>query len=50
MGEDFWSYGVQQNLREIDAVTRYAFEQGLTSRRLTAEELFVASTFDLAKV
>ena len=50
MGEDFWSYGVQQNMREIDAVTRYAFEQGLTSRRLTAEELFVASTFDLAKV
>ena len=50
MGEDFWSYGVQQNMREIGAVTRYAFEQGLTSRRLTAEELFVASTFDLAKV
>jgi 4,5-dihydroxyphthalate decarboxylase len=50
MGEDFWSYGVQQNLREIDAITRYAHEQGLTARRLAAEDLFVASTFDLAKV
>ncbi len=50
MGEDFWSYGVQQNTREIDAITRYAYEQGLTGRLLTAEDLFVPSTFDLAKV
>jgi 4,5-dihydroxyphthalate decarboxylase len=50
MGEDFWSYGVQQNAREIDAITRYAHEQALTARRLTAEDLFVPSTFDLAKV
>lgn len=50
MGEDFWSYGVQQNTREIETITRYAYEQGLTSRRLAAEDMFVASTFDLAKV
>ena len=50
MGDDFWSYGVQQNAREIEAVTRYAYEQKLTPRRLTAEDLFVPSTFDLAKV
>jgi 4,5-dihydroxyphthalate decarboxylase len=50
MGEDFWSYGVQQNTREIEAITRYAYEQGLTARRLTAADLFIASTFDLAKV
>jgi 4,5-dihydroxyphthalate decarboxylase len=50
MGDDFWSYGVQQNVSEIDAITRYAYEQGLTARQLTAEDLFVASTFDLAKV
>ena len=50
MGEDFWSYGVQQNVSEIEAITRYAYEQGLTARRLTAENLFIASTFDLAKV
>ncbi len=28
MGEDFWSYGVQHNTREIEAITRYAHEQG----------------------
>jgi 4,5-dihydroxyphthalate decarboxylase len=50
MGPDFWSYGVAKNLREIEAVTRYAVEQGLVSRHLTAEDLFVPSTFDLAKV
>jgi 4,5-dihydroxyphthalate decarboxylase len=50
MGEDFWSYGVQQNAAEIEAVTRYSYQQGLTSRHLTAEDLFVPSTFDLAKV
>jgi 4,5-dihydroxyphthalate decarboxylase len=50
MGPDFWSYGVQQNKREIEAISRYAFEQGLNARRLTAEDLFVPSTFDLAKV
>jgi 4,5-dihydroxyphthalate decarboxylase len=50
MGEDFWSYGVQQNAREIETITRYAHEQALTARRLTAEDLFVPSTFDLAKV
>ena len=37
MGEDFWSYGMQQNTREIEAITRYAHEQGLTARRLTAD-------------
>jgi len=50
MGEDFWSYGVQQNSREIGAITRYAHEQALTARQLTAEDLFVPSTFELAKV
>jgi 4,5-dihydroxyphthalate decarboxylase len=50
MGEDFWSYGVQQNARELEAITRYAHEQGLTQRRLALEDLFAPSTFDLAKV
>ncbi len=50
MGEDFWSYGVKDNMRELEAITRYAFEQGLNARRLTPEELFAASTLDLAKV
>ena len=45
MGEDFWSYEGQGNTREIEAITRYAHEHARTARRLTAEDLFVASTF-----
>jgi 4,5-dihydroxyphthalate decarboxylase len=50
MGNDFWRYGVHENMREIDALTGYAFEQGLIDRKLTAEELFPPSMFELSKV
>ena len=50
MGEDFWSYGVEPNRRELAAVTRYAHEQGINQREVTPEELFAPSTLSLAKV
>ncbi len=50
MGHDFWSYGVEKNAAALDAITRYAHEQGLTSRRIALDELFVPSTLSLAKV
>jgi len=50
MGEDYWPYGVAENAAEIEAMIRYSFDQGLTSRRLSVEELFAKSTFDIAKV
>ncbi len=50
MGHDFWSYGARANRLALDAVTRYAHEQGLTSRRIALDELFVPSTLNLAKV
>ncbi|MGH7111370.1 MAG: hypothetical protein ACREFK_13205 [Stellaceae bacterium] len=50
MGEDFWSYGVAANRRELAAVTRYACEQGITARPLAIEELFAPSTLSLSKV
>jgi hypothetical protein len=46
----FPSMLLKQNVREINAIARYAHEQGITARRLAAEDLFVALTFDLAKV
>ena len=49
MGEDYWPYGVEANSAEIEAMTRYSYEQGLTARKLSAEDLFAASTFKLAK-
>ena len=50
MGEDFWSYGVEANRRELAAVSRYAFEQGIIDRQLAVEDLFAPSTLSLSKV
>jgi 4,5-dihydroxyphthalate decarboxylase len=50
MGQDFWKYGIHENMREIEALTGYAYEQGLIERRVTAEELFHRSTFEISKV
>jgi 4,5-dihydroxyphthalate decarboxylase len=50
MGEDYWSYGVAENAKELETMARYSFEQGLTARQLTAADLFAASTFDLTKI
>ncbi len=50
MGEDFWSYCVGPNRTTLEAMARYAHEQGVAARALDVEELFVPSTLDLAKV
>lgn len=44
LGDDFWPYGLDPNRATLDVFLRYAHEQGLTARRLTAEELFVPET------
>ena len=50
MGEDFWRYGVQENIKEIETLTRYAYEQGLVSRKLGVEDLFPPSVIEVNKV
>jgi 4,5-dihydroxyphthalate decarboxylase len=50
MGHDFWSYGVHENMREIEALTQYAYEQGLAERKVGVEELFARSVFEISKV
>jgi 4,5-dihydroxyphthalate decarboxylase len=50
MGEDFWRYGVAENTRDIETLTRYSFEQGLATRKLGAEEIFHPSVFDISRV
>lgn len=50
MGDDFWRYGVHENIGEIEALTQYAYEQGLVDRKLNAEDLFPPSVFELSKV
>lgn len=50
MGEDFWRYGARENALEIETLTRYAYEQGLVSRKLRIEELFPPSVIDVSKI
>ena len=50
MGKDFWAYGIHENMREIGALTQYAHEQGLIDRKVSVEELFHPSMFEISKV
>jgi 4,5-dihydroxyphthalate decarboxylase len=50
MGADYWRYGAHENAKEIEAMTRYSHDQGLSVRRLGAEDLFAPSTFELSKL
>jgi 4,5-dihydroxyphthalate decarboxylase len=50
MGDDFWSYGAAANARELDAITRYSFDQGLSERLLSPDELFAPSSHEISKV
>lgn len=46
LGDDWWPYGVAANRKAIDAVLRYNFEQGITRRGFTAEDIFVPYLLD----
>jgi 4,5-dihydroxyphthalate decarboxylase len=50
MGKDFWKYGIHENAPEIEALTQYLHEQGLTDRKVGTEELFAPSVFEISKV
>jgi len=41
MSDDWWPYGVAANRKTVDTFLRYTFEQGLSKRRLTCEDIFV---------
>lgn len=50
MGEDFWPYGFQTNLKTLETFLRYSFEQGLSRRLLKAEELFASASLESFKI
>ena len=41
LGDDWWPYGLAANRKAVDTFLRYHFEQGLSKRRLTCEDIFV---------
>jgi 4,5-dihydroxyphthalate decarboxylase len=46
LGDDYWAYGVEANRTTIDTFLRYSFEQGLSRRRLTCEDIFLPELLD----
>jgi 4,5-dihydroxyphthalate decarboxylase len=50
MGDDWWSYGLAQNRHVLDTFLRYHFEQGLSKRRLTPDELFAPECLEGFKI
>jgi len=51
MGEDFWSYGLNEaNRRTLSAMARYSHEQGLAVRLVGVEEMFANGNLSDAKV
>jgi len=50
MGEDFWPYGLGPNRKTLETFLRHHHSQGLSSRLVTADELFHPSTHETFKV
>ncbi len=46
LGEDYWSYGVQANLRTLETFSRHHHGQGLSERLVPVEEMFHPSTYE----
>jgi 4,5-dihydroxyphthalate decarboxylase len=46
MGDNFYSYGIEPNRKALEALFRYSYEQGLSSRKLTVEELFAPESLE----
>ena len=47
LGDDFWPYGVRKNKVTLEALLRHSYEDGLTPRLLSLEDLFAADTLSL---
>jgi 4,5-dihydroxyphthalate decarboxylase len=50
MGQDFWPYGYRPNVEAINRLLRYHYEQGLSRRQLTPEEIFTPETLESFKI
>ena len=49
MVTEFWPYGIEANRKTLETLFRYSHNQGLSSRELSVEELFVPGSLDLAE-
>lgn len=50
MGDDYWSYGVQPNVRTLETFLRHHHSQGLSARKMSVEEIFHPATYESFKI
>jgi 4,5-dihydroxyphthalate decarboxylase len=50
MGNDYWPYGVAENLPTLNAMVKFAHRHGTAERLLQVEELFAPTTLERHKV
>ena len=50
MGDDYWPYGLERNRKTLQTFLRYHFEQGLSKRLLTPDELFAPESLESFKI
>ena len=50
MGTDYWSYGLEPNVKVLNTFLRYSFEQGLSRHQLNARELFAPETLESFRI
>jgi 4,5-dihydroxyphthalate decarboxylase len=46
-GGDPYPYGLEPNRATLEAATQYSFEQGLSARKVSVEEMFAPETLDI---
>ena len=49
-GDNFWPYGIEPNLKTLNAFLQYCGEQGVTQRTVSVEELFPSEMSRVFKV
>ena len=46
IGQDYWPYGVRSNSNAISAFLRYCYQQGITKKHLSAEDIFAKEAIE----
>ncbi len=49
MGENFWPYGIEPNRNALETLFKYSYEQGLSIKNLTIENIFHPSSLYLTE-
>jgi hypothetical protein len=45
--KDWWPYGLKENYKAVDTFLRWQYEQGITKKRWTCEEIFLPEFFNI---